>query len=131
MGFSIQKAALYGVVMSIGLLGGILVAGSVRVEAAVIGALVGGVLSGLAMGYIMRESALDVAAATPASVEAAIRKAWALKSFKATTGEDGVVTYVRGAGIFGDRMTVTQTATGVTLRGPASILNVVKKKAAG
>lgn len=131
MSFSIRKGAVYGVALFAGLLAGILIAGSARFEAALIGAALGGVLGGFALGYLMRESALDVAAATPASVEAAIRSSWTLRGLKSQSGEDGVITYTRGAGAFGDVVTVTPTATGVTLRGPANLLAAIKKKAAG
>ena len=131
MSFSIRKGAVYGVALFAGLLAGTLISGSARLEAALIGAALGGVLGGLAIGYLMRDAALDVAAATPASVEAAIRSSWTLRSLKGQAGEDGVVTYARGAGAFGDRITVTPTATGVTLRGPANLLTAIKKKAAG
>lgn len=130
MGFSVQKAVVYGLAMFAGLLGGIVLGGGVPLGIALIGAALGAVLSGLVMGYLMREAALEVAAATPASVEAAVRGSWALRSFKRSVADDGVITYARGAGIFADRMRVTQTATGVMLRGPSNILAVVKKKAA-
>ena len=131
MGFSVQKAFVYGIAMFAGLLVSISLGGRLRLEAVLIGAAIGAVLTGLISGFLMRSSALDVAAATPASVEAAVRASWMLRSFKRTAAEDGVVTYARGAGIFGDRFTVTPTATGVMLHGPANILAVVKRKAAG
>lgn len=130
MGFSVQKAVVYGVAMFAGLIAGLSLSGGLRFEAVLIGAAIGAVLSGLIIGYLMRDASLEVAAATRASVEAAVRGSWMLRSFKGTTAEDGVVIYVRGAGIFGDRFTVAPTATGVKLRGPSNILAVVKRKAA-
>jgi hypothetical protein len=131
MGFSVRKAVVYGIAMFAGLLGGIMLGGGVPLGIALIGAAAGAVLSALVTGYLMRDGALEVAAATPASVDAAVRGAWALRSFRRSVAEDGVVTYARGAGIFADTMSVTPTATGVMLRGPSNILAIVKRKAAG
>ena len=130
MAFSFQKALLYGVALFGGLLAGLALGGGLRFEAALAGAAVGAVLGGGVFGDLMRDSALDVAAATPESVEAAVRGAWALRAFRSRPG-DGAILYERGAGLLGDRFSVIPTATGVTLKGPANIIALVKKKAAG
>ena len=130
MGFSVQKALVYGVAMFAGLIVGLSLGGNMRFATVLIGAAIGAVLSGAIVGYLMRDAALDVAAASPASVDAAVRGSWMLRGFKGMTAEDGVVTYARGAGIFADRFTVSPTATGVKLRGPANILTLVKRRAA-
>ena len=131
MRFSVSKAILYGVSMFIALAIGLMISGGWTPGVVLIGAGVGSVIGALLFGYLMREVSVEVAGATPASVEAAIRGAWALKSFKASDAGGGAVRYARGVGVLGDAFTVTPTATGVTLNGAANILNVVKKKTAG
>ncbi len=131
MRFSVSKAVLYGVTMTVALAIGFVISGTLRTEASLIGALVGGVLAGAIFGYMMRETTVDVAGATPQSIEAAVRGAWTLKAFKGVDAGGGAVRYTRGVGIFGDTFQVTPTATGVTLTGAANIMNVVKRKAAG
>lgn len=132
MGFSVSKAILYGAVMFVALAIGQSISGAWSLQGILITSAAGAIVSAILFGYLMREVTLDVAGATPQSVESAIRGAWALRSFKA--GESlpgGSVRYARGAGILGDIFTMTPTATGVKLTGPASVLNVVRKKAAG
>jgi len=126
MAFSVQKAVVYGIALFGGLLAGLSLGGGVRFSSALIGAALGG----SAAGYLMREDALDIAAATPESVEAAVRGSWQLRAFHRIAA-NGAVLYQRGIGFLGDRFTVTAGATGVTLRGPANIIALVKKKAAG
>jgi len=126
MAFSVQKAVVYGIALFGGLLAGLSLGGGVRFSSALIGAALGG----SAAGYLMREDALDIAAATPESVEAAVRGSWQLRAFQRIAA-NGAVLYQRGIGFLGDRFTVTAGATGVTLRGPANIIALVKKKAAG
>ncbi|MFT3811282.1 MAG: hypothetical protein QM698_15325 [Micropepsaceae bacterium] len=132
MSFSFSKAAVYGVTMMVALAIGLAISGSW--SGVVIGAasVAGGVIGALVFGFMMRRVSVDVAGATTGSVEAAIRGAWALRSFKRSEDRgDGSVRYHRGVGILGDEFTVAPTATGVTLTGPASILSVVKRKTAG
>ncbi len=130
MAFSVQKAVVYGIALFGGLLAGLSLGGGVRFSSALIGAALGAALGGSAAGYLMREDALDIAAATPESVEAAVRGSWQLRAFHRIAA-NGAVLYQRGIGFLGDRFTVTAGATGVTLRGPANIIALVKKKAAG
>lgn len=131
MGFSVSKAIVYGVTMSVALAIGLTISGGLSSTLVLIGAAAGGAIGAVLFGFLMREVSIEVAGATPQSVEAAIRGAWALKSFKSTAQDDGGVRYARGAGILGDVFTMMPTATGVRLTGPASVLNVVRKKAAG
>lgn len=131
MRFSVSKAIVYGVSMFVALAIGLTLSGSWTTGVVMAGAALGGVIGALLFGYLMRHVSVDVAGATPASVEAAIRGTWALKSFKGSDAGQGAVRYARGAGILGDMFTVTPTATGVTLTGAANIMNVVKKKSAG
>lgn len=131
MRFSVSKAIVYGVTMTVALAIGFLISGTLRTEAALIGAVLGGVLGGALFGYMMREARVDVAGATPQSIEAAVRGSWALRSFKAADAGEGRVRYTRSVGPLGDSFLVTPTATGVTLTGAANIMNVVKRKAAG
>lgn len=131
MRFSVAKAVVYGVTMFVALLISFLITDSWATGAVIAIAAAGGLFSALLFGFAMREISLDVAGATPASVEAAIRSSWALRSFKPTEAGGGAVRYARGVGYLGDVFTVTPTATGVTLTGAANIMNVVKRRAAG
>jgi len=131
MSFNVSKAIVYGVTMAVALAIGQVISGTWSREVTLVVALAGGIIGALVFGFLMREVSLDVAGATPQSVEAAIRGAWTLKSFKGTEAGEGAVRYARGVGILGDVFTMAPIATGVRLTGPASILNVVRKKAAG
>ncbi|MCC6921197.1 MAG: hypothetical protein IT548_18540 [Alphaproteobacteria bacterium] len=132
MGFSVTKAAIYGLAVFVGLLAGLYVTGGLGSLAATIAfSAVAALVLAIAFGFMMRPARLEMAAATPESVAAAIRNAWALRSFKAREVGAGVMRYSRGVGPFGDSFTVTPTATGVTLEGPYNIIRVVKNKAAG
>lgn len=132
MSFNVSKAIVYGVTMAVAVGIGQLISNTWSREVTLIAAAAAGVIGALAFGFMMREVTLDVAGATPQSVDAAIKGAWALKSFKGIEDRgDGSVRYERGVGFLGDIFTVTPIATGVRLTGPSSILNVVKKKAAG
>ncbi len=131
MRFSMSKAAVYGVVMFVALAIGFTISGGWTPGIVFVAAAIGGLIGAVTFGYMMREVSVDVAGATPASVEAAIRSSWALRSFRASDAGGGVVRYARGASVFGDVFTVTTTATGVTLTGAANIMNVVKRRTAG
>lgn len=131
MSFNVSKAAVYGLTMAVALALGQTIGGTWSREVTLISAIAGGLIGALVFGFLMRDVSLDVAGATPRSVEAAIRGAWALRSFKGVPAADGSVRYTRGLSVLGDAFTVMPTATGVTLTGPANIMAVVKKKAAG
>lgn len=132
MRFSVSKAIVYGGTMFVALAIGLSMTGGSTAGVVLIGAAAGGVIGALLFGFMMREVSLDVAGASTDSIEAAVRGAWALRSFRrAANGADGSVSYSRGVGMLGDVFTVTPTPTGVRLTGASSILNVVKKKAAG
>lgn len=132
MGFSVIKAAIYGLATFAGLVIGLTVTGGLgSLEATLVFSAAASVILGIVFGFMMRDAAMDVAAATPESVAAALRGSWALKSFKPSEGSDGVMRYTRGVGPFGDSFTVTPTATGVVLNGPYNVIRIVKNKAAG
>jgi hypothetical protein len=132
MGFSAIKAAIYGSAIFVGLVVGLTVTGGLgSPELALAFSAVSAVIVGVAFGFMMRDASMEVAAATPQSVAAALRKTWALRSFKANDVGDGVTRYARGFGPFGDSFTVTPTATGVVLNGPYNLIRIVKNKAAG
>ena len=132
MRFSVSKADVYGVTMFVALVIVLSISGGWPAGVVLAGAAAGAAIGALLFGYLMREVSIDVAGATPASIEAAVRGTWALKSFKRSgEGADGGVRYSRGVGMLGDTFTAKPTATGVTLTGAANILNVVRKKAAG
>lgn len=132
MSFSFSKALVYGVTMAVALAIGLTISGSWSTVVIGAASLAGGVIGALVFGFLMRDVSVDLPGATPAAIEAAVQKTWQLRSFKSVTrGEDGSVTFRRGTGILGDTFSATPIATGVTLTGPASILNVVKRKAAG
>lgn len=132
MGFSVIKAAIYGLVVFAGLMIGLTVTGGLGSLGATLAfSAAASVILGVVFGFMMRDAAMDVAAATPESVAAAIRSSWALKSFKPSDAGGGVTRYSRGVKPFGDAFTLTPTATGVVLKGPYNIIRIVKNKAAG
>lgn len=133
MGFSVTKAAVYGVTMFVALVIGLSVTGGLGSSFGVtlVFSAVAAVVIGVVFGFMMRDSTMELAAATPESVAAALKNAWALRSFKPSDAGAGVTHYVRGVGPLGDRFTVTPTPTGVTLSGPYNIIRIVKNKAAG
>ncbi len=131
MRFSVSKAVAYGVTMFVALVIGLSISGGWPAGVVLAGAAAGAAIGALLFGYLMREVSIDVAGATPASIEAAVRGTWALKVSRSGEGADGGVRYSRGVGMLGDTFTAKPTATGVTLTGAANILNVVRKKAAG
>lgn len=132
MGFSVIKAAVYGLAMFVGLALGLTVTGGLgSLEATLVFSAAAAVIIGIVFGFMMRDATVEVAAATPESVAAALNRSWGLRSFKAVDAGGGAVRYARGFGPLGDRFTVTPTATGVTLSGPYNIIRIVKNKAAG
>lgn len=132
MSFSVTKAAIYGVAMFAGLMAGLTVAGGLgSFEATLVFSAVAAVVIGIVFGFMMRDATMEVAAATPESVAAALKNAWALRSFKPAGLEGGITRYTRGLGPLGDSFTVTPTPTGVTLNGPYNIIRIVKDKAGG
>lgn len=132
MTFSVSKAIVYGVTMAVALAIGLTISGSWSMAVIGVASLAGGAIGALVFGFLMREVSLDLPGATPQAIEAAVAKSWQLRSFRSVThGQDGSVHFSRGSGILGDRFSVTPIATGVTLTGPAGVLNVVKRKAAG
>jgi len=131
MGFSVTKAAIYGLAVFVGLLAGLYITGGLGSPAATIAfSAAAALVLAVVFGFMMRPARLEIAAATPESVAAAVRNAWVLRAFKPRDAA-GVTRYSRGLGPLGDSFTVTPTATGVTLEGPYNIIRVVKNKAAG
>jgi hypothetical protein len=132
MGFSVVRAAVYGLAMFAGLAIGLTVTGGLgSLEATLVFSAVAAAIIGVVFGFMMRDASMEVAAATPESVAAALNNSWGLRSFKAADAGGGVMRYARGFGPLGDSFTVTPTATGVTLHGPYNIIRIVKNKAAG
>lgn len=131
MGFSVSKALVYGLALFAGMIAGLSITGDGwSWPRTLVVAALAGVLGGTIFGYMMRDAAVDIAGASPQSVDAALAASWGLRGFKRVEAEGGAA-YVRGMGIFGDRFTATPNATGVTLRGPYNIIRLVKNKAVG
>ena len=100
MGFSVTKAAIFGLSTFAGLTGGLMLTGGLGSTmatlafAAVTAAAVGGVF-----GVMMRDASVNVAAATSESVATAMRSTWTLRRFKAEAGPDGAGTEVAMAAL--------------------------------
>lgn len=132
MAYATDKAMLYGAVLTIGMFAGLylLKRDEIAMEYIALQSVLTGVLAGLIFGWIMRRVTVELPGQSVEQIESALDGAWQLRGFKREAGNGDHVAFARGKGMFGDRIVVTPTATGVTMEGPANLLRVWQRKAA-
>ena len=131
MGFSVQKAAAYGLSLFVGLVAGLLlVGGGWTLQLTLVFSGVAAIIGGVVFGFLMRDAVMELAGASQDSLARAMKGSWMLRSFRPADAGGGATAYARGVGMFGDRFIAYPTATGLRLEGPYNVIRIVKNKAA-
>ncbi len=130
MGWDWKRAALLGPVSGIG--AAVIVfalQGPSSMPGPIVIGLATAIGAGLGMAWALRSISVEAKGATPQGLAAAAAADWRLKTMKAEDAGGGAMTLTRGSGLFQDRVTLTPTAGGTTIAGPASVVNLLRKKA--
>lgn len=129
MTFATGKALLWGAVCTAGMIAALaLLRGEIGATFIVLQGIGTGILCGLAAGWLMRETTVELDGQSVEQIESAVG-GWPLQNLRRDDLAGGGVCFHRG-GAFAGRLTVTPTATGVTVAGPANLIRALRRRAA-